>query len=80
MERYQIVMAALSESVMKNRLKRPLHGGEMAMTLYPLAIKSRYFGIHASQIKSYYGLVSGSQGRSFRILHEQSREAPLAED
>jgi len=43
-----------------------------------LAIKSRYIGNHASQIKSYYGTLSGSHDRSFRIHHEKLPEAPLA--
>jgi len=41
-----------------------------------LAIKPRYLGNHASQINSYYGSLSGSHGRSFRIRHEKSFEAP----
>jgi len=35
-----------------------------------------YRGNHKSQIKSYYGTLSGSRGRSFRIRHEKSLEAP----
>jgi len=41
-----------------------------------LAIKPRYLGNHASQIKSYYGTLSGSQERFFRIRHEKVRAAP----
>jgi len=40
-----------------------------------LAMKPRYLGNHASQIKSYYGTPSGSHGRSFRIRHKNSPEA-----
>jgi len=46
------------------------------MTSFPLAIKHRYLRNHASQIKSYYGTLSGSHGRSFKIRHEKSPEAP----
>jgi len=38
-----------------------------------LAIKPRYFGNHASHIKSYYGTLLGSHSRSFRIRHEKVR-------
>jgi len=38
-----------------------------------LAIKPRYLGNHASQIKSYYESVSGSHGRSYRIRHKKVR-------
>jgi len=41
-----------------------------------LAIKPRYLVNHASQIKSYYGTLSGSHGRSFRIRHEEWPETP----
>jgi len=40
-----------------------------------MAIKPRYLGNHASQIKSYYGSLSASHGRCFRIPHEKSPEA-----
>jgi len=40
-----------------------------------MAIKPRYLRNHASHIKSYYGSLSGSHGRSFRIRHEKSPEA-----
>jgi len=33
-------------------------------------------GNHASQIKSCYGTLSGSDGRSFRFRHENLPEAP----
>jgi len=38
-----------------------------------LAIKARYLGNHASQIKSYYGTLSGNHGRAFRIRHLKQR-------
>jgi len=41
-----------------------------------LAIKPRYLGKHASHIKSYYGTLSESHDRSFRIRHEKSPKAP----
>jgi len=41
-----------------------------------LAIKPCYIGNHASQIKSYNGTLSGSQGCSFIIRHEKSFEVP----
>jgi len=68
-ERYNDVMAALSESVMKNRLKRPL-AEKSPRRHIRLAIKPRYLGNYATQIKNYYGSLSGSHGRSFRIRHE----------
>jgi len=43
MERYQEVMVALSECVMKNRLKRPL-AEKSRLRHIPLAIKHRYLG------------------------------------
>jgi len=68
-ERYQEVMVALSETAMKNCLKR--HLAEKSPWRHTrLAIKPRYLGNHALQIKSYYGTLSGSHGRSFRIRHE----------
>jgi len=68
-ERYEEVMIALSESVIKNRLKCPLAEKSRRRHIR-LAIKPRYLGNHESQIKSYYGTLSGSQSRSFRIRHE----------
>jgi len=41
-----------------------------------LAIKPCYIENHASQIKSYYGTLSGSHGRSSRIRHVKLSEAP----
>jgi len=67
-------MFALSESVMKIRLKRTLAQKSRWRDIH-LAIKPRYLENHASQIKSYYGTLSGSHGRSFRIRHENVLEA-----
>jgi len=69
-------MVALSESAMKNRLKRPLAENSRWRHIR-FSIKPRYLGNHASQNKSYYGTLSGSHDRSFRIRHEKSRGAPL---
>jgi len=41
-----------------------------------LAIKPRYLGNHASQMKSYCGTLSASHGRPFRIRHKKLPEAP----
>jgi len=68
-------MFALSESIMKNCLKRPLVEKSRWRQIR-LVIKPRYLGNHASQIQSYYGTLSGSHGRYFRIRHENSPEAP----
>jgi len=75
MERYQEVMIAISESVMKNRLRHPI-AEESRWPHIRLAIKPRYLGNHASQIKSYYGTLSGNHGHSFNIRQEKSRGAP----
>jgi len=69
MEHYEELMVALSEFIMQNYLQRPQ------------AAKSRWRDIlfviearsHALQIKSYYGTLSGSHGRTFKIRHENSR-------
>jgi len=45
-----------------------------------LAMKPRFLGNHASQMKSYYGTLSGSHGQTFRIRHEKSRETPPGVD
>jgi len=71
MERYQEVMVGLSEAVMKNRMKRPL-AEKSPWRHIRLAIKPRYLGNHAFQIKSYHWTLSGSHGRSFGIRHEKS--------
>jgi len=72
-------MVALSESDMKNRLKRPLAEKSPGRHIR-LAIKPRYVGKHASQIKSYYGILSGSNSRTFRIRHEKLPEEPPVDD
>jgi len=41
-----------------------------------LAMKPCYLGNYASQIKSYYRTLSGSNGSSFTIHHEKWPEAP----
>jgi len=74
MERYQGVMVALSESVMKNRWSAPWWRNHDVIS--GLQKKPCYLGNHASQIKSYYASLSGSLNRSLRICHEQSRVAP----
>jgi len=68
-------MVTLSESVMKNRLKSPLAEKSRWRHIL-LAMKPRYLKNYASQIKSYYGTLSESHGRSFRIRHEKLPEAP----
>jgi len=75
MERYQALVIAHSESVMKNCLKRPL-GEKSRWRHIRLAIKPRYLGNHAWQLKSYYTTLSESHGRSFRIRHERSPGTP----
>jgi len=70
-------MVALSESVMKIRLKRPLAEKSRWRHIRP-AIKPRYLGSHASQITKYYGTLSGSHGRFFRIRHENRVKRTLA--
>jgi len=66
---------ALSDSVNKTCVKRPL-AEKSRWRHFPLAIKPRYLGNHASQIKRWYRTLSGSHGRSFRSRHEKSPEAP----
>jgi len=72
---FATMMVALSESIIKICLKRPL-AKKSRWRHIRLAIKSRYLGNHASQIKSYYGTLWGSHGRSFRIHQEKLPEAP----
>jgi len=69
---------ALSDSVNKTCVKRSL-AEKSRIRHTRLAINPRYLGNHASQIKSYYRTLSGSHGRSFRIRHKKSPEAPLVE-
>jgi len=56
-----------------------LPSGESRWRHILLALIPRFLGYHASQIKSYYWSLSGSNGRSFRIHHKKSPEAPPAE-
>jgi len=58
----QEVIVALSEFVMENRLKRPLAEDWRWRHVW-LAIKHRYLGNHAWQIKRYCGSMSWSFGR-----------------
>jgi len=67
-------MVALSESVMKICVLRPL-AEDCWWRQIRLAIKPRYLGNYASQIKSDYGTLSGSHSRSFRIHHGKLHEA-----
>jgi len=69
---------ALSDSVNKTCMKRPL-AEKSRWRHFRLAIKPRYLGNHVSHIKSYFGSLSGSHARSFRIRPKQSSEAPLGE-
>jgi len=78
MERYLQVLVALSESVIKNLLKRSL-AEKSRWRHICLAIKPRYLGSHASQIKIYYGTLSVSRGRSSRIRHKNPLKCSLAE-
>jgi len=64
---------ALSDFVNNTCVKRSL-AEKSRWCHIRLAIKPRYLGNHASQIKRYYGMLSGSRGRSFRISHEKSPE------
>jgi len=59
----------------ENRVERPL-AEKSRWHHIRLAITPRYLGNHASQIKSYYGTLYGSHGRSFRMRHKKSSEAP----
>jgi len=68
-------VVAISQFVMNNFLKRPLAEKSRWRNIR-LAIKPRYLGNHAFQIKSYYGTLSRSLGRTFSIHREKSREAP----
>jgi len=75
MERYKEVNLALSESAMKNCLKRPL-AEKSRWRHIRLAIQPRYLVNHPSQIKSYYGTLLGSHAHSFRIRHENMCATP----
>jgi len=60
---------------MKNRRKRPL-AEKSRWRLIRLAIKPRYLGSCASQIKSCHGTLFGRHGPSFRIRHEKLPKVP----
>jgi len=75
MKRYQKVLVALLESVIKIRLKRP-QAEKSRWRHIRLAIKPCYLESHASQLKIYNGTLAGSHGRSFRIRHKNSPETP----
>jgi len=75
MDRNQKFLVAFSESVMKNCVKRPL-AEKLRCCHVRLAIKLRYLGNHASEIKSYCGTLSGINGCSSIIRHETLREVP----
>jgi len=79
MKRCREVTIALSESVKRNLLKRPL-AEKSPWCHIRLAINSRYIGNHASQMKSYWGTLSGSNGRFIKMRHENSPEAPPSEE
>jgi len=64
---------ALLDSVSNTCVKRSL-ADKSQWRHIRFEIKPRYLGNHASQIKSYYGTLSGSHGHSFRIRHEKSPE------
>jgi len=70
-----VFMVALSESLIKNRAKRPL-AAKSRWCHIRLSIKPRYLANHESQINSYYGTLRGSHGRSFRIHHENCLKRP----
>jgi len=59
-------LGSLSDSVNKICVKRRL-AEKSRWRHIPLAIKPRYLGNDAPQMKSYYGTLPGSHGRSFRI-------------
>jgi len=50
--------------------------GEMTMTSYSVGYKTSLSRKPCIADKSYYGSLSGSHDRSFRIRHEKSPEAP----
>jgi len=68
-------VVTFSHFVNKTCVKRPL-AEKSRWRHIRLAIKPRNLGNHASQIKSYYRTLSWSHGRSFRICHKKSPEAP----
>jgi len=74
MGRIQEVMVVPSKYVMNMCVQHPL-AEKSRWRHIRLAIKLRYLGNHASQVNSYYGTLSGSHGRSFRICHENLPKA-----
>jgi len=66
---------ALSDSVNETSVKR-FPAEKYDDVIYVWQLNLVISKNHASQIKSYYGSVSESHGRSFRILHENVRYAP----
>jgi len=59
------ITVALSQSIMKNRMKRPLTEKSRWRHIR-FAIKTPYLGNHASQIKSYYRTLSWSLSNSYK--------------
>jgi len=66
---------ALSDSVNKTCVKRSL-AEKSLYDVISVGNKTCYLVNHASQLKNYYGTLTGSHGRSFKIIHEKSPEAP----
>jgi len=67
----------ISDSVNKTCVKRTLEEKSRWRHIR-LAIKPCYLENHAYQIKRFYETLSGSHGRSIRIRHENSSEAPTS--
>jgi len=76
--RQKEVMVIFSESVMKNRLKRSLVEKSPWCHIW-FEIKTPLCRKPCIQKKSYYGTLSRSHGRSFRIRHKKSPETPPGE-
>jgi len=72
MERYQEVVVALSEYVMKISAEA-LPGDEITMTSYPVGNKTSLSRKPYIADKTYYISLLGSYGRSFRIRHAQGK-------
>jgi len=68
-------MIALSESVMKNRVKRP-PGGEILMKSYPAGNKTSLYRKPCIPDRQLLWITMISHGRSFRIHHEKLPKAP----
>jgi len=66
---------ALWDSVKKTCVKRPPAEKSRWRHIH-LAMKPRYFGSRASQMKSYWGTLSGNNVPFIIIRHENSPEAP----